>query len=79
MLGIAAAAGCQLVASCDISIATTNSQFSTPGASVGLFCSTPGIAVSRAANLKTAAYMVLTGNSITAKGFNILYFFQILN
>lgn len=67
-LGLAAAAGCQLVAHCDIALATERSTFSTPGADVGLFCSTPGIAVSRAANLKTSAFMVLTGKSINAHG-----------
>ncbi|GIY29853.1 enoyl-CoA hydratase domain-containing protein 3, mitochondrial [Caerostris darwini] len=65
--GLAAAAGCQLVASCDISIASSKSQFSTPGASVGLFCSTPGIAVSRNVPLKIASYMLLTGNNLIAK------------
>jgi enoyl-CoA hydratase/carnithine racemase len=65
--GIAAAAGCQLAAACDIVVATDNSTFSTPGASVGLFCSTPGVAVARAANTKTAAYMLLTGRPITAQ------------
>ncbi|CAL1276009.1 unnamed protein product [Larinioides sclopetarius] len=65
--GLAAAAGCQLIASCDIAIATTKSQFSTPGASVGLFCSTPGIAVSRNVPLKIASYMLFTGNSLSAK------------
>lgn len=65
--GIAAAAGCQLVASCDIAVASEKSQFSTPGASVGLFCSTPGIAVSRNIPLKASAYMLLSGANISAK------------
>lgn len=65
--GLAAAAGCQLVASCDIVIATSKSQFSTPGASVGLFCSTPGVAVSRAVPQKIASYMLFTGNNISAQ------------
>lgn len=65
--GLAAAAGCQLVASCDVVIATSKSQFSTPGASVGLFCSTPGVAVSRAVPQKVASYMLFTGNSISAQ------------
>ncbi|XP_055938490.1 enoyl-CoA hydratase domain-containing protein 3, mitochondrial-like [Argiope bruennichi] len=65
--GLAAAAGCQLIASCDIAIATTKSQFSTPGASVGLFCSTPGIAVSRNVPLKIASYMLFTGNNLSAE------------
>ncbi|GFQ95346.1 enoyl-CoA hydratase domain-containing protein 3, mitochondrial [Trichonephila clavata] len=64
--GLAAAAGCQLIASCDITIASTKSQFSTPGASVGLFCSTPGVAVSRNVPLKIASYMLLTGNNLNA-------------
>lgn len=66
--GLAAAAGCQLVAACDISLATSRSSFSTPGANVGLFCSTPGVAVSRSANLKTSALMVLAGLPISASG-----------
>ncbi|KFM76125.1 Enoyl-CoA hydratase domain-containing protein 3, mitochondrial, partial [Stegodyphus mimosarum] len=65
--GLAAAAGCQLIASCDITIASTHSQFSTPGASVGLFCSTPGIAVSQNVPLKIASYMLLTGNNLNAQ------------
>lgn len=65
--GLAAAAGCQLVASCDIVVATENAQFSLPGASFGLFCSTPGIPVSRCVPLKTSAYMLLTGNPINAQ------------
>ncbi|ODM98659.1 Enoyl-CoA hydratase domain-containing protein 3, mitochondrial [Orchesella cincta] len=65
--GLAAAAGCQLVASCDFSVATEKSSFSTPGASFGLFCSTPGVSVSRAVNRSTAAFLVLTGQSLSAK------------
>ncbi|XP_054155373.1 enoyl-CoA hydratase domain-containing protein 3, mitochondrial-like [Oppia nitens] len=64
--GLAAAAGCQLVAASDIVIASDKSKFSTPGASVGLFCSTPAIPLSRSVNLKAAAYMLMTGNTITA-------------
>uniref|UniRef100_A0A1B6KVJ5 Enoyl-CoA hydratase domain-containing protein 3, mitochondrial n=2 Tax=Graphocephala atropunctata TaxID=36148 RepID=A0A1B6KVJ5_9HEMI len=65
--GLAAAAGCQLVAQCDISLCTPNSTFSTPGASFGLFCSTPGIAVARTVNRKMALRMLLTGLPITAE------------
>uniref|UniRef100_A0A182JFY6 Enoyl-CoA hydratase domain-containing protein 3, mitochondrial n=1 Tax=Anopheles atroparvus TaxID=41427 RepID=A0A182JFY6_ANOAO len=65
--GLAAAAGCQLVASCDMAICSDNSTFSTPGASFGIFCSTPGIAVVRAVPRMKAAYMLLTGLPINAK------------
>ncbi|XP_046673480.1 enoyl-CoA hydratase domain-containing protein 3, mitochondrial [Homalodisca vitripennis] len=65
--GLAAAAGCQLVAQCDIALCTPNSTFSTPGASFGLFCSTPGIAVARTVNRKMALRMLLTGLPITAE------------
>ncbi|XP_053681173.1 enoyl-CoA hydratase domain-containing protein 3, mitochondrial isoform X1 [Anopheles nili] len=64
--GLAAAAGCQLVASCDIAICSDISTFSTPGASFGIFCSTPGIAVVRAVPRMKAAYMLLTGLPINA-------------
>nr|XP_046913795.1 enoyl-CoA hydratase domain-containing protein 3, mitochondrial-like isoform X2 [Dermatophagoides farinae] len=64
--GLAAAAGCQFVASCDIVLATERSHFSTPGANVGLFCSTPGIAVARSVHRRMAAYMLLTGRPINA-------------
>ncbi|CAG0887196.1 unnamed protein product [Cyprideis torosa] len=64
--GLAAAAGCQLAASCDIVIASSNSTFSTPGANFGLFCSTPGIAVARSANPKLASMMLITGLPVTA-------------
>lgn len=64
--GLAAAAGCQLVATCDIAICTENSTFSTPGANFGIFCSTPGIAVGRAVPRKVAAQMLFTGLPLTA-------------
>lgn len=65
--GPVVAAGLQLMASCDIVIASDCSTFSTPGANVGVFCSTPGVALIRSVPLKTAAFMLLTGKSITAK------------
>lgn len=65
--GPAVAAGVQLMASCDIVVATDCSTFSTPGANVGVFCTTPGVAVSRSANLKTSAFMLLTGKSLSAE------------
>uniref|UniRef100_G3MPK4 Enoyl-CoA hydratase domain-containing protein 3, mitochondrial n=1 Tax=Amblyomma maculatum TaxID=34609 RepID=G3MPK4_AMBMU len=65
--GLAAAAGCQLVATCDIVIATERSSFSLPGAAFGLFCSTPGIAVARCVPQKASAYMLMTGNAINAQ------------
>ncbi|XP_046991551.1 enoyl-CoA hydratase domain-containing protein 3, mitochondrial isoform X2 [Schistocerca americana] len=65
--GLAAAAGCQLVASCDIAICSDNSSFSTPGANFGIFCSTPGIAVGRAVPKKVAAHMLFTGLPLSAE------------
>ncbi|XP_005182493.1 enoyl-CoA hydratase domain-containing protein 3, mitochondrial [Musca domestica] len=65
--GLAAAAGCQLVASCDLIVASENSKFSTPGANFGVFCSTPGIAISRVMSRPQAAYMVMTGLPLTAQ------------
>lgn len=53
--GVATAAGCQLVASCDIAIATDKSTFATPGVNVGLFCSTPGVALGRAVPRKVTS------------------------
>ena len=64
--GLAAAAGCQLVASCDIVLATHSASFSTPGASVGLFCHTPGIPLARKVPRAVSGYMLLTGNTISA-------------
>ena len=64
--GHAAAAGCQLVSSCDIVLATPSAQFSTPGASVGLFCHTPGIPLARRVPRAVSGYMLLTGSPISA-------------
>ncbi|XP_017753081.1 PREDICTED: enoyl-CoA hydratase domain-containing protein 3, mitochondrial [Eufriesea mexicana] len=65
--GIATAAGCQLVTACDIAICTEKSSFATPGANVGIFCSTPGIPLVRNVPRKTAMYMLFTGFSINSK------------
>ena len=62
--GVATAAGCQLVASCDLAIASNNSKFATPGVNIGLFCSTPMVALSRNVHKKNAMEMLLTGNMI---------------
>ena len=64
--GVAAAAGCQLVASCDLAIASKNSYFQTPGVNIGLFCSTPMVAVSRKISPKDVMHMLLTGDRISA-------------
>ena len=64
--GLASAAGCQLVASCDMAIATDRSTFCTPGVNIGLFCSTPMVALSRSVQRKHAMEMLLTGDIISA-------------
>ncbi len=64
--GLASAAGCQLVASCDLAIATDRSTFCTPGVNIGLFCSTPMVAVSRAIGRKHAMELLLTGDVFSA-------------
>jgi enoyl-CoA hydratase/carnithine racemase len=64
--GIATAAGCQLVASCDLAIAAETARFATPGVAIGLFCSTPMVALSRAVGRKAAMEMLLTGETIEA-------------
>jgi enoyl-CoA hydratase/carnithine racemase len=64
--GIATAAGCQLVATCDLAIASARATFATPGVKIGLFCSTPMVAVSRNVGRKRALEMLLTGNAIAA-------------
>ena len=65
--GAAYAAGCQLAASCDLAYSTTNSTFATPGVNIGLFCSTPMVAVSRKVTRKIMMKMLLTGDPINAK------------
>ena len=64
--GIATAAGCQLVASCDLAIASEAASFATPGVDIGLFCSTPMVALSRNVPRKLAMEMLLTGEPISA-------------
>ena len=64
--GIATAAGCQLVASCDLAIASDASKFATPGVNIGLFCSTPMVALSRNVSDKHSMKMLLTGDMIDA-------------
>ncbi|QQO17877.1 enoyl-CoA hydratase [Bradyrhizobium diazoefficiens] len=64
--GIATAAGCQLVASCDLAIASEDAKFATPGVDIGLFCSTPMVALSRNVPRKQAMEMLLTGEPVTA-------------
>jgi len=64
--GLATAAGCQLAASCDLVIAAEEAKFATPGVKIGLFCTTPGVALVRAIAPKKALEMLLTGTSITA-------------
>jgi enoyl-CoA hydratase/carnithine racemase len=65
--GVAAAAGCQLVAACDLALATTNARFATSGVKYGLFCSTPMVALSRNVPRKPAMEMLLTGDFIEAE------------
>jgi enoyl-CoA hydratase/carnithine racemase len=64
--GIATAAGCQLVATCDLAIAADSAKFATPGVRIGLFCTTPMVALSRAIGRKRALEMLLTGTPIDA-------------
>src|ERR1700729_1611643 len=64
--GIATAAGCQLVASCDLAVAAEDARFATPGVNIGLFCSTPMVALTRAVGRKAAMEMLLTGELIDA-------------
>ena len=64
--GVATAAGCQLVATCDLAVAAEEARFATPGVNIGLFCSTPMVALSRAVGRKAAMEMLLTGELIDA-------------
>jgi enoyl-CoA hydratase/carnithine racemase len=64
--GVATAAGCQLVASCDLAVAAQTARFATPGVNIGLFCSTPMVALSRAVGRKPAMEMLLTGDLVDA-------------
>ena len=65
--GIATAAGCQLVASADLAVAADSARFATPGVNIGLFCSTPMVALSRAVGRKAAMEMLLTGDLVPAE------------
>jgi enoyl-CoA hydratase/carnithine racemase len=65
--GVATAAGCQLVATCDLAVASDEARFCTPGVDIGLFCSTPAVALSRAVAAKPAMEMLLTGEMIGAE------------
>jgi len=65
--GVATAAGCQLVASCDLAVAAETARFATPGVNIGLFCSTPMVALTRNLGRKAAMEMLLTGEMITAQ------------
>jgi enoyl-CoA hydratase/carnithine racemase len=65
--GIATAAGCQLVAACDLAIAAEEAWFATPGVKIGLFCTTPMVALTRAIGRKRALHMLLTGDPVDAR------------
>jgi enoyl-CoA hydratase/carnithine racemase len=65
--GVATAAGCQLVASCDLAVVSEEARFATPGVNIGLFCSTPMVALSRAIGRKPAMEMLLTGDLVAAE------------
>jgi enoyl-CoA hydratase/carnithine racemase len=65
--GLATAAGCQLVATCDLAIASTDATFATPGVNIGAFCATPGVALGRVVARKHAMEMLLTGAPISAE------------
>jgi enoyl-CoA hydratase/carnithine racemase len=65
--GVATAAGCQLVAACDLAVAAEGTRFATPGVKIGLFCSTPMVPISRAVGRKRAMEMLLTGEPIDAE------------
>src|SRR5271156_1804648 len=64
--GVATAAGCQLVAACALAVAAEDARFATPGVNIGLFCSTPMVALTRAVGRKAAMEMLLTGEFVDA-------------
>ena len=64
---VATAAGCQLVASCDLAVASSEARFATPGVNIGLFCSTPMVALARVVPRKAALEMLLTGEAVSAE------------
>jgi enoyl-CoA hydratase/carnithine racemase len=73
--GVATAAGCQLVATCDLAVAAEDARFATPGVNIGLFCSTPMVALTRAVGRKAAMEMLLTGeliDAVTAKAVGLV-------
>jgi enoyl-CoA hydratase/carnithine racemase len=70
--GVATAAGCQLVASCDLAVASIDARFATPGVNIGLFCSTPMVALSRNVSRKAAMEMLLLGEMVNADDANTL-------
>jgi enoyl-CoA hydratase/carnithine racemase len=65
--GVATAAGCQLVAACDLAVSADDARFATPGVNIGLFCSTPMVPIARAIGRKRALEMLLTGEMIDAR------------
>ncbi|MBV6488364.1 MAG: enoyl-CoA hydratase [Pseudorhodoplanes sp.] len=65
--GVATAAGCQLVATCDLAVASSEARFATPGVDIGLFCSTPMVALTRNIGRKKAMHMLMTGEPVTAE------------
>jgi enoyl-CoA hydratase/carnithine racemase len=65
--GVATAAGCQLAATCDLVVAAEDASFATPGVKIGLFCTTPAVALARAVTPKKAMEMLLTGSAISAR------------
>jgi enoyl-CoA hydratase/carnithine racemase len=65
--GVATAAGCQLVAACDLAVAAEDAWFATPGVKIGLFCTTPMVALTRAIGRKRALHMLLTGDPVDAR------------
>src|ERR1700740_14311 len=65
--GAATAAGCQLVASCDLAVASSLAGFCTPGVDIGLFCKTPGVALARNVARKQAMHMLLPGETVSAE------------